>query len=101
MSDKGKQRPVLFKYRLPVIAVKVRIIEILALDPPGLAINLFPLGSRIDTHFELGDVEWSISHLSRNGTIGRHDSPTGSAAGAGLIQKFLLVIGQRVRTNAF
>src|SRR5437870_6632710 len=101
MTDKRKQRPILLEDRLPVVAVKLRIVEVLALDAPGLAINLLPFGARIDFHFELRDVERTIADLNRNWPIGCHDSPTGSPAAAGLIEKFLLVIRERVRTNAF
>src|SRR2546423_15625613 len=101
MTDRGKQRPILFKDCLPIVPMKLRIVEVLALDAPRLAINLFPLGARIDLHLELGYVERAIAHLNRNRAIGGHDSPTGSAAGARLIKKFLLVVRKRVRTNAF
>src|SRR6266496_2328274 len=92
MADIGKQRTILFKDRLPVIPVKLRIVEVLTLNAPCLPINLFPLGARIGLHFELRDVEWSIANLNRSRAISRHNSPTGSAAGAGLIEKLLLVI---------
>src|SRR5437879_1495336 len=101
MAHVGEERPILFKDCLPIVPVKLRIVEILALNAPSLAINLFPLGARIDLHLELGYVERAIAHLNRNRAIGGHDSPTGSAAGARLIEKFFLVIRKRVRTNAF
>src|SRR2546430_693477 len=101
MTHMSQQRPILLKNRLPIIAVKLRIVKVLALNAPRLAINLFPFGARIDLHFQLRDVDWSVADLDRSWPIGRHDSPTGSAAGAGLIEKLLLVIRKRVRANAF
>src|SRR5437660_8441654 len=101
MAHVGEERPILFEDCLPIVAVKLRIVEVLALNAPSLAIDLFPLGARIDAHFQLGYVERPIAHLNRNRAISSHDSPTGSAAGAGLIKKFLFVIRKRVRANAF
>src|SRR6266487_3229785 len=89
MTYVGEQRAILLKDRLPIIAVKLWIVEVLTLNSPGLAINLFPLGARIDLHFQLSDVEWSIADLNRSRAISRHDSPTGPPA---LIEKFFLVI---------
>ena len=91
MAHVSKERLILFVDRLPIVPVKLRIVEILALNAPSLAINLFPLGARIDLHLELGYVERAITHLNRSRAIGCYDSPTSSAAGAGLIKKFLLV----------
>src|SRR5207244_4611144 len=71
------------------------------LNAPWLAINLFPLGARIDLHFQLRDVDWSITHLNRNWAISSNDSPTGSTSGARLVKKFLLVIRKRVGANPF
>src|SRR5205807_8708723 len=101
MAHVGEQRTILFKNRLPIVSVKLRIVKILALDAPRLAINLFPLGARIYTHFELGDVKRSITNLNRDRAIGGHDPPTGSTAGARLIKKFLFVVRERIRTKAF
>ena len=96
MAHVSKERLILFVDRLPIVPVKLRIVEVFALNAPGLAINLFPFGARIDLHLELGHVERAIAHLNRNGAIGSHDSPTSSAAGAGLIEKFLFVIRKRI-----
>ena len=87
MAHKGEQRSILFVNRLPVVAVKLRIIEILALNPPRLAKDVCPLGARIDFRFELRHVERSIAYLNRSRTIRRHDSPRV----ASLIEKFFLV----------
>src|SRR2546423_15290398 len=99
MTDRGKQRPILFKDCLPIVPMKLRIVEILALDAPRLAKNLFPLGARIDAHFELRDAERAVAYSNGSRPICRNDSPSGPSAGAGLIEKFFLVIRKRVRTN--
>src|SRR5438270_7869659 len=101
MAHVGEERPILFEDRLPIVPVKLRIVEILALNAPSLAINLFPLGARIDPHFELGHIDGSIAYSDGSRSIGSHDSPTGSSAGTRLIEKFFLVIRKRVRANAF
>src|SRR6266581_3944377 len=89
MTYVSEQRAILLKDRLPIIAVKLWIVEVFALNSPCLPINLFPLGARIYFHFELRHVERPIPNLSRNRSISWHDSPTSSAA---LIEKFFLVI---------
>ena len=82
MADVSKQRTVLLKDCLPIIAVEFRIVEILALNSPGLTINLFPLSARIDAHFHLGQVYRAIANPYRRRAIGSNDSPTGSAPGS-------------------
>src|SRR5689334_11654102 len=99
MAHVRKQRAILLMDRLPIVAVEFRIVKVLPLDAPVLAINLFPLGARIDAHFELGHVQWTITDLDRRGSIGRHDSPT--VRSNTLIKQLLLVVRERVRTNAF
>src|SRR6185503_2443783 len=101
MTDEGHQRTILLKDGLPISAVILRIVEILALNTPRLAINLFPLSARVDAHLHLREVQWSIAHPHGRGAIRGHDAPTGSATGRGLIKKFLLVMRKRVRANAF
>ena len=53
----GQEHGVLFLHGGPVRAVHVRIVEVVAVDPPGLIVDLTPLRSRIDPHFHVGDGE--------------------------------------------
>ena len=57
MRHERHQRAVLVVDRLPVGAVHRRVVEILALDPPRLAEDLRPLGTRIDQRIEAGDID--------------------------------------------
>src|ERR1043166_2796900 len=96
MPDVGKERAIFFVDCLPVVAMELWIIKILALNSPGLTKDIFPLGAWINLHFELSHVEGPVadSHWSRS--IRWHYSPSRCAR---LIEKFFLVRGQRVRTN--
>ena len=91
MAHVGKQRTILFIDCLPIGAVKLLIVEILALNPPGFPINILPLSAGIDTHFHLRNVKWSIAYFDRCRPISSNDPPTSSSAGARLIEQFLLV----------
>ena len=48
---------VLLLHGRPVGAVHVRVVEEVAVDPPGLVEDLLPLGPRIDAHFDRVEVE--------------------------------------------
>ena len=91
MSHMSDQRTILFIDRLPISAMELRIVEILALDAPSFAKYILPLRTWIDLHFQLRDVERSIAYSDRSRTICWNNSPTGSTAGTALIQKFLRV----------
>src|SRR5438270_3359007 len=97
----GKERTIFLIDCLPIVSVHFGVIKILALDAPRLTVDLFPFGAGFNPHLQLGHVERSIAYLNRNRAIGGYNSPTGPSAGAGLIQKFLLVVRERVRANAF
>src|SRR5687767_11939789 len=101
MADESQQGTVLLQDRWPISAVKFRIVEILALNAPGLAENLRPLSPGIDAHLHLRQVKRTIAHSNGSWAICSHDAPTGSATGGGLIKKLLLVMRERVRANAF
>src|SRR5687768_16010515 len=101
MADKRQQRAILLKDRLPIRAVIFRVVEILALNPPGLAIDLLPLSSGIDTHLHLRQVKRTIAYFNWSRAICGHDAPTDSATSGGLIKQLLLVVRKRVRANAF
>src|ERR1043165_347871 len=85
MPPVTKQTRIFLINRLPIGAVHFGVVEILALDPPRLAIDLRPLCFRIDAHLQLRDVEWSITNFRR--PLRRNYSPT---ARIGLIEQFLL-----------
>src|SRR5262249_58483119 len=78
MLNIRKKRLIFVIDRLPVCAVHLRVIEELALNPPGLAKDLRPLGSWIYQRFKLRNINWSITHLFW--AIGWNDSPAVSAA---------------------
>src|SRR5690349_5931598 len=74
MAHVAQQRLVLLVDRLPIRAMHLRIVEILTLDAPCFAIDLRPLGARIDAHLQLGYVQWSITNLCR--PFSRDHAPT-------------------------
>src|SRR5947209_5383325 len=58
---------------LQVQAVCSRVIEVVAFPPPDLAINLRPLGFRIDADFQVARLESAFAGFY--GRRGRNDSP--------------------------
>ena len=52
-----QERRVLLVLLLPVDAVHVRGVEVVAIDPPRLVEDLLPFGARIDAHFDPVDVQ--------------------------------------------
>src|SRR5207302_941849 len=47
--------------RLPVGPVHVRIVEVVAIDAPGLVKDLPPLGPRLDADFDRRDVQLALA----------------------------------------
>src|SRR5215510_12782909 len=92
----GQERAVLIVDCLPIGSVHFGVVEILALNPPRLTIDLRPLGAWIYLRLELRHIDCAVAHLG--GAVCRNDSP---AVSAGLIEEFLLVSRERVRANAF
>ena len=52
-GETGEVRLETLTRRRPVEAVKVRVVEEIALDPPGIVIHLPPFFARIDVRLEL------------------------------------------------
>ena len=99
MADVRQQRAVLVVDRLPVGAVHLRVVEILALNAPRLAEDLRPLGARIDPRFELRDVDRASPTFA--GRSVRDDAPAAAVlAAAGLIQQLLAIRREREGANA-
>src|SRR5881394_3480080 len=95
MTDRGEKRTILFINAVPIGALHLRIVEVFALDAPGLAIYVGPLGSRIDAGLEPGYIQRSVSNFCRS------RSPDDSPPGAGRIDKFLFIGREAVRRDAF
>src|ERR1044072_5429922 len=74
MTNKTQQRFVFLIHSLPIRAVHLRIVEILALNAPRLAVDLRPLGARINSHLQLSDVQWTIANFRRS--FSRDNPPT-------------------------
>src|SRR5215510_5167264 len=91
MTHVSKQWPVFFIHSLPVGAMKLRIVEILALNAPGLVKDVSPLGARIDFNFHLRQAERAVTHSDGCRPIGRNCSPNCAATRTSLIKHFLLV----------
>src|SRR6185503_266014 len=99
MTDEFEHRAISVVDRLPVRAVHLCVVEVLALDAPGLAKDLRPLGAWFDQALELSDVDRAITNLCR--PIGGDDPPASTrGTAASLIQQLLLVRRERVRPNA-
>ncbi len=70
----GKEHRVLRLHRVPVRAMHVRVVEIIAIDAPCFVENLAPLGSRIDLHFDLIDSQLVFRRIDLVGDIGNRPS---------------------------
>src|SRR5882672_1243225 len=91
VADVSEEREVLFIDRLPSCPVHLGVVEIFALNPPRLPIDLRPLGAGINLRLELRHVDWPVAHLG--GAVCRNYSP---AISTGLVQEFLLVSRERI-----
>src|SRR4051812_28051227 len=98
MTDVLDEGEILLVDRLPIGAVKLRIVKVLSLLAPCLAKDLLPFGARINAHFERRNIYRSIADSHGHRTIGRNHAP---CCTTGLIKKFLFVPRERIRTNAF
>src|SRR5215475_12782858 len=101
MLHEINQRTILIVNRLPVGSMHFRVIKEFALQSPGLAKDLRPFRSRIHQSFHLADVDRSITDLYRYRPVYRDDTPSTTARARRLIQKFLLIFGKRIRSDAF
>src|SRR5947208_16088449 len=72
MPDVGQERSILLVDRGPVGALHAGVIKEFALDAPGLAKNLGPLGLRLHLHLQRRDVQRAVGDLS--GPVGRQDA---------------------------
>src|SRR6185295_2493972 len=88
MTYVGQQRLVLLVNCLPIRAMHLRVVEVLTLDPPGFTVDLRPFSTWINLHFQLGNVERTITNFRR--TLSCNNSPTIRAITC-LVQQFLLV----------
>ena len=96
MADERQQRAVLLVDGLPVGAVHLGVVEVLALNAPRLSKDLRPLGARVDPCREGGDVERPVADT--RGPVERHDAP---AIPVGAIQQLLRVAREAVRADTF
>ena len=62
-GDVGEERLVLRLHGIPVVAVHVRVIEVIAVDPPAFVEDLTPLGGRVDLHFDTRDAEFVLARI--------------------------------------
>src|SRR5688572_16089900 len=99
VTNVGEQGTILFINRLPICAMHLGIVKILALDAPRLFKDLFPLRAWINSHFDLGHADWTIASLS--GPLGSDDTPVCTSSSGGLIKKLLLITRDNVRANTF
>jgi len=88
MLDVIQERAVLLIHCLPVVPVHLGVIEVLTLNPPGLTVDLRPLGARINQRLKLRDIDRSVAYLCR--AVRRHDTPAPTGGRRLLIQKFFL-----------
>src|SRR3954470_23524105 len=99
VANIGQERAVFIVHGLPVRAVHLRVVEVVALVAPGLLEDLRPLGAWIDEHLELPDVDRAVTDF--RGLVGGDDSPAAfRRAARGLIEELFPVGRERVRANA-
>ena len=89
MPDVGQERSILLVDRGPVGALHAGVIKEFALDAPGLAKNLGPLGLRLHLHLQRRDVQRAVADL--RGPVGRHDAPARGGGAARLIEELRVV----------
>src|SRR5690348_12104961 len=94
MPDVRQERRVLLVHGLPIRAVHLGVVEVIALRPPGFLEDLGPLRARIDEHLELADVERALTDFAR--LVGSDNSPAALRRTARrLIQQLLVIARQR------
>ena len=74
-----QERRVLRLHRLPVAPVHARVVEEVAVDPPGLVEDLRPLGARVDAHLDGVELQLPVAVLAVGLALallpGRSDAP--------------------------
>ena len=74
IGARGQRIEIFLVFFLPIRrihAVKIRIVEITALDPPYFVIHLFPFSHRIDVYFQVRQPQRAFTRLDRRRC--RHD----------------------------
>src|SRR5215204_1172745 len=82
VADRGEKRTILFINGVPISALHLRIVEVLTLDSPRLAVYIGPFGAWIHAHLEPRNIQRPVTHLWRNRDRSSNDSP---AVAGGLI----------------
>src|SRR5689334_13987376 len=99
MSDVWQEGAVFIVNRLPVGAVHLGVIEVVALRAPRFLEDLRPLRARIDEHLELPEVDDAVADLRR--LVRRDNSPPClRRAARRLIEQLLVIARERVRSDA-
>src|SRR5688572_24756179 len=94
VSERIKVRLVLLRRRLQVQAVVVRVIEKVALNAPGLAVHLLPLGPRVNIDLHVFGLDLSFAGLDR--LRGGNDEPVVGLT-RGLTEEHLFTVGRDVK----